>query len=135
MSENYVYVVSGSDLSCFTHGGEEQYVNHLACNVLEVEAFNGDKGEEVIVAMDDMSMKRYKNVNVVFDYAKVVGMVNAICWVDNGAMVGTEEGTIAYYESKKSKWKAKSTHPTLKIINWKQGEKDNILVVRKNGTI
>lgn len=34
MSENYVYVVSGSDLSCFTHGGEEQYVNHLGNNVL-----------------------------------------------------------------------------------------------------
>ncbi len=40
--------------------------------------------------MDDMSMKRYKNVNVVFDYSKVVGMVNTICWVDNGAMIGTE---------------------------------------------
>ena len=44
-----------------------------------------------------MAMKRYKNVNVVFDYAKVVGMVNAICWIDGGAMIGTDEGTIAYY--------------------------------------
>lgn len=47
--------------------------------------------------MDDMSMKRFKNVNVVFDYGKVVGMVNAMCWVGGGVMVGTEEGTIAYY--------------------------------------
>jgi len=82
-----------------------------------------------------MSMKRYKNVNVVFDYAKVVGMVNAICWIDNGVMIGTDEGTIAYYESKKSKWKAKSTHPTFKIINWLHEGKDNVLVARKNGTI
>ena len=65
-----------------------------------------------------MSMKRYKGVNVVFDYAKVVGLVNTMCWIDGGVMIGTEEGTIAYYESKKSKWKAKSTHSTFKIINW-----------------
>lgn len=92
-------------------------------------------GEEVIVALDDMSMKRYKAVNVVFDYSKVVGLVNAMCWVDGGVMIGTEEGTIAYYESKKSKWKAKSTHPTFKILNWINNNKDNILVARKNGNI
>lgn len=39
--------------------------------------------------MDDMSMKKFRNVNVLFDYGKVVGMVTTICWVDGGAMVGT----------------------------------------------
>lgn len=135
VSNNYIYVISGSDVSCFTHGGEEQYVNHLGNNVTEIEACQLGNGEELVVSLEDVSMKRFKGVNVTFDYAKVVGLVNCMCWVDGGVLVGTEEGTIAYYESKKSKWKAKSTHPTFKIVNWIKDGKDNVLVARKNGTI
>ena len=36
-----------------------------------------------------MSMKRFKEVNVTFDYTKVVGMASALCWVDGGVMIGT----------------------------------------------
>ena len=61
-------------------------------------------------------------------------------------MVGTEEGPIAYYESKKSKWKAKSTHSVFKIIDVKkklygkdvnneQSYAHNVIVVRRNGAM
>lgn len=38
ISPNYIYVISGGDISCFTFSGEEEYVNHVGGNVLEIEA-------------------------------------------------------------------------------------------------
>ncbi len=65
-----------------------------------------------------MNLIRYKGINISFDYGKVVGVPSALCWIGNGIIVGTQEGTVAYYESKKSKWKAKSTHSVLSIKSY-----------------
>lgn len=37
MSKGRVYVVSGSDFTCFTLQGDEVYVNHGSNNVLALE--------------------------------------------------------------------------------------------------
>jgi hypothetical protein len=39
--------------------------------------------------MEDMSMFRYKGVNITFDYTKVVGIPVSLCWIENGVMVGS----------------------------------------------
>jgi hypothetical protein len=54
----------------------------------------------------------------VFDYAKVIGNVTSLCWIGKGVMVGTEEGPIAFYESKKYKWRAKSVHSVQSIVRF-----------------
>lgn len=72
-------------------------MNHLHAAIVELEVCETMQGEEVVIGLDDMTMERYKGVNVVFDYTKVVGIPVTLCWVDGGVMVGTEEGTIAYY--------------------------------------
>lgn len=97
-------------------------------------------------------MARYLGLNISFDYAKIVGTASSLCWVGKGVLVGTKEGTIAFYESKKSKWKAKSTNAVYKIMKYSEdkstgfeasdgikkyssGESDKIFVLRENGTI
>ena len=77
-------------------------------------------------------MSRYKDANIAFEYSKIVGVATSLCWVGSGVVVGTKEGTIAYYESKKSKWKAKSSHTVLKILNY---QTEKILVGRQNGSV
>jgi hypothetical protein len=54
----------------------------------------------------------------VFDYAKITEYVNVLCWIGKGVMVGTNEGSIAYYEAKKYKWRAKSAHSVQNIIKF-----------------
>lgn len=71
---------------------------------------------EVIVALNDYTMARYKGVNISFDYGKIIGAPVSMAWIGEGIILGIQEGTVAYYENKKSKWKAKSTHPVFKII-------------------
>ena len=97
-------------------------------------------------------MARYSGLNISFDYAKIVGTATSLCWIGKGVLVGTKEGTIAFYESKKSKWKAKSSHAVLKILKYSEdksknfeesdgiekfssGEGDKIYVLRENGNI
>jgi hypothetical protein len=65
-----------------------------------------------------MTMNRYNKLNIVFDYAKIIGNVTSLCWIGKGVMVGTEEGSIAFYESKKYKWKAKSLHSVQNILKF-----------------
>lgn len=64
-------------------------------------------------------MFRYSKMNIVFDYAKIIGNATSLCWIGKGVLVGTEEGSIAYYESKKYKWKAKSVHKVNNILKFK----------------
>lgn len=66
-----------------------------------------------------MTMARYIGLNISFDYARIVGTASSLCWVGKGVMVGTKEGSLGFYEGKKSKWKAKSAHPVLKILKYK----------------
>jgi hypothetical protein len=63
-------------------------------------------------------MHRYNKLNIVFDYAKIVGNVTSLCWIGKGIMIGTKEGPIAYYELKKYKWKATSIHSVQNIIKF-----------------
>ena len=95
-----------------------------------------DAEGQVLVAMTDMTMVLYKGVNIKFDYSKVVGVVTCMDWIGNGVIVGSEQGTIAYYESKKSKWKAKSNHKPINIISHKtDGGQSLAIVGRNNGLI
>ena len=48
-----------------------------------------------------------------------------------GVLVGTQEGTVAYYEGKKSKWKAKSHHSVLKVLIFHSENVDMAIVCRK----
>lgn len=92
-------------------------------------------------------MFKYSKLNIVFDFGKVIGNVTALCWVSKGVMVGTEEGTVAYYETKKYKWKAKSIHSVFKIIKFNEAsefckntefqnkKEDRIIVVRTDGNL
>ena len=64
-------------------------------------------------------MIRYKGVNIALDYGKIAGLPTSICWIGDGVLVGTQEGTVAYYESKKSKWKAKSHHAVYKVLSYR----------------
>lgn len=60
-------------------------------------------------------MLRCQGVNVILDYGKIIGAPSSLCCIENGVLVGTHEGMVAYYETKKSKWKAKSIHPVYKV--------------------
>lgn len=44
-----------------------------------------------------MGMFRYSKLNILFDYAKIVGNATSLCWIGKGVMVGTDEGPIAFY--------------------------------------
>lgn len=69
-------------------------------------------------------MLRYNKLNIVFDYGKVIGNVTSLCWIGKGVMVGTEEGPVAYYESKKYKWRAKSVHSVQSIVKFQEHSSD-----------
>lgn len=64
-------------------------------------------------------MLRYKTVNIAYDYGKIAGKPVSVCSLGEGVLLGTEEGTVAYYETKKSKWKAKSNHKIHKVLAYR----------------
>lgn len=93
-------------------------------------------------------MLRYSKLNIVFDYGKIIGLATSLCWMRKGVLVGTEEGSVAYYEGKKYKWKAKSIHSVGRILRYREmsqynqnaefqgkGKEDRIVVVRTDGNI
>lgn len=82
-----------------------------------------------------MTLARYKQHNLIYDYGKIVGTPVTLCSIGKGVMVGTKEGTIAYYETKKSKWKAKSSNPVLKIMKCESDTSEYTIVIRQNGNI
>jgi hypothetical protein len=89
----------------------------------------------VIVGLNDLNLIRYKGVNITLDYGKIFGIPVSICCLDTSVLLGTVEGTVALYEGKKSKWKAKSNHPVLQIIVYRT-ESDYLAIIgRKDGWI
>lgn len=91
--------------------------------------------KELVIGLNDMTMIRYKGVNISLDYGKVAGLPTSICWIGEGVLVGTQEGTVAYYETKKSKWKAKSHHPVFKVMAYRTETTYLAVVGRKDGLI
>jgi hypothetical protein len=116
VEEGSIYVVCGSDLFCYDLNGEEQYVNHCSALIEAVTTITVKSSTEVVVGMNDLALVRYRGVNIALDYGKTVGVPTSLCWMGEGVLVGTQEGTVAYYEGKKSKWKAKSHHAVLKVL-------------------
>lgn len=70
----------------------------------------------MVIGLNDLTLTRFKGVNISLDYGKIAGVPTSICWIGDGVLVGTQEGTVAYYEGKKSKWKAKSHHSVFKVL-------------------
>lgn len=66
-------MVCGSDLFCYNFQGEEQYVNHCNSLIQALTTYEIKEVTEVVIAMNDLTMTRYRNVNVSFDYGKIVG--------------------------------------------------------------
>lgn len=52
---------------------------------------------EVVVGLNDLTMTRYKGVNISYDYGKILGVPVSMDWIGNGVILGTMEGTVAYY--------------------------------------
>ena len=50
-------------------------------------------------------------------------------------LVGTQEGVVAYYETKKSKWKAKSHHSVFKVLAYQAENTEMAVIGRKDGLI
>lgn len=65
-----------------------------------------------------MTLGRYMKQNLVYDFGKVAGTPISLVSIGKGVIVGTKQGVIAYYETKKSKWKAKSSHPVKKVVKF-----------------
>lgn len=68
------------------------------------------------MGLSDLTLTRFKGVNVSYDYGKTAGEAVSMAWIGEGVLVGTQEGTVALHEGKKSKWRAKSTHPVLQVM-------------------
>ena len=89
----------------------------------------------MLVALTDLSLTRYRGVNITYDYGKLFGVAVAVTALGGGVIVGTEEGTVGFFEGKKAKWKAKSTHAVLALIAH-QTEADYLAIVaRRNGMV
>lgn len=80
-------------------------------------------------------MTRYKGVNIAFDYGKILGVPVSMAWIGNGVIMGTMEGTVGYYEGKKSKWKAKSTHAVFEVRAHRTETDYMAIVARRDGLI
>lgn len=52
---------------------------------------------EVIIGLNDLTMTRYKGVNISFDYGKIIGIPVSMAWIKDGVIVGSQEGTVAFY--------------------------------------
>jgi hypothetical protein len=48
-----------------------------------------DINNDIIIATSDMTMFRYQQLNIVFDYGKIIGNATSLCWIGKGIMVGT----------------------------------------------
>jgi hypothetical protein len=89
----------------------------------------------VIVGLNDLNLIRYKGVNVSLDYGKIFGIPVAMSCLDSYVLLGSQEGTVALYDGKKSKWRAKSNHPVFKIIVYRT-ESDYLAIIgRKDGWV
>jgi len=70
-------------------------VNHAQANITAITTANIPNSsstspiEEIVIATDAMSMIRYNQHNIVFDYAKIIGNATSLCWIGKGVMVGT----------------------------------------------
>lgn len=58
-----------------------------------------------------------------------------MCCLDTAVILGTQEGTVALYEGKKTKWRAKSNHPVFKIIVYRTQSDHLVIIGRKDGWI
>ena len=83
-------MVCGSDLFCYDGKGEEQYVNHCSSNIEAVTSIDIKGSKELVLALNDMNLIRYRGVNISFDYGKVGGIPSSVCWIGDGVMVGTQ---------------------------------------------
>lgn len=92
-----IYVVCGCDIFCYNSQGEEQYVNHCSALVGALTSVEIKGQRHLVVALQDLSMARYQGVNISYDYGKVAGTPTTICWIGEGVLAGTQEGTVAYY--------------------------------------
>jgi hypothetical protein len=91
--------------------------------------------KEVLVGLNDLSLIRYKGVNISLDYGKIIGAPVSMCWLDNGVLLGTQEGTVAFYEGKKPRWRAKSSHPVLKVMAHRTESEYLAIIGRKDGLV
>lgn len=135
VEDNFIYVVCGCDLFCYDHNGEEQYVNHCSALIECITSTTVKGVREVVVGLNDLNMIRYRGVNIALDYGKIVGTPTSICWIGDGVLVGTQEGTVAFYESKKSKWKAKSHHSVFKVFVYYSENNELAIIGRKDGLV
>jgi len=87
------------------------------------------------VGLNDLNLIRYRGVNIGLDYGKIVGTPSSLCWIGDGVLVGTQEGTVAYYEGKKSKWKAKSHHAVFKVLAYFTESNELAIIGRKDGLV
>lgn len=45
---------------------------------------------ETVIGLNDLTLVRYRGVNISFDYGKLGGIPVSICWIGEGFMVGTQ---------------------------------------------
>jgi hypothetical protein len=88
-----------------------------------------------VIGLNDLTMTRYRGVNISFDYGKIVGEPVSMAWIGEGVLLGTNEGTVALYEGKKSKWRAKSTHAVFEVLVHRTETDYMAIVARKDGLI
>jgi hypothetical protein len=90
-------VICGCDLFCYDEKGEEQYVNHCSSLIESITSVEIKGNREVVIGLNDLAMLRYRGVNISLDYGKVAGLPTSLCWIGDGVLVGTQEGTVAFY--------------------------------------
>ena len=135
VEDGKVLVVCEGDLFCYDYQGEEQFVNHCSANIQAICTYWSKGQNEVVAGLSDLTMLRYKGVNLSYDYGKVAGTPTSLCMLGEGVLLGTEEGTVAYYESKKSKWKAKSSHPVAKVMAYRGETETLAIIARRDGIV
>lgn len=89
----------------------------------------------MVVGLSDLTMTRFKGVNVSFDYGKIAGEAVSMAWIGEGVLVGTQEGTVALHEGKKSKWRAKSSHPVLQVMAHRTETDYMAVIARRDGLV
>lgn len=90
-------MVCGSDLFCYDSQGEEQYVNHCSSVIEALTSVEVKGSREIVLALNDLNLLRYRGVNISFDYGKVSGIPSSICWIGDGVLVGTQEGPVSFH--------------------------------------
>lgn len=135
VEKRHIFVACGCDLFCYDFSGEEQYVNHCSALIQALTTTEIKDSTEVVVALSDLTMTRFKGVNVSFDYGKLAGEAVSMAWIGEGVLVGTQEGTVALHEGKKSKWRAKSAHPVLQVTAHRTETDYMAVVARRDGLV